>query len=232
MRAEPDPSVGVVIPAAGAARRMGGKKKPFLRLAGEPVLLRAMRPFLSHAGVRTLAVALPSEAARQPPSWLTDLGPHVRVVEGGQTRRDSVWAGLSALPAGLDVIVVHDGVRPLVSPQVVGRCIAVAARGAAAVAGYPAVDTLKRVDASGNVTGTPDRASYWHAQTPQAFPGVQLREAYRRAVAQDWPATDDAALVERSGGEVVMVRSSPTNLKITRPEDLETARSVLAGRAP
>ena len=211
---------------------MGGRKKPFLRLAGEPVLLRAMRPFLSHAAVRTLAVALPAEAARQPPSWLTDLGPRVRVVEGGQTRRDSVWAGLSALPAGLDVIVVHDGVRPLVSPRVVDRCIAVAARGAGAVAGYPAVDTLKRVDASGNVTGTPDRANYWHAQTPQAFPGVQFREAYRRAVDQDWPATDDAALVERSGGQVVMVQSSPTNLKITCPEDLETARSVLAGQAP
>ncbi len=229
---EQGPSVGVVIPAAGMARRMGGEKKQFLSLAGEPVLLRAMRPFLSHSGVRAVAVALAAEVAEEPPSWLHDLAPRVRLVEGGRTRRDSVWAGLEALPPALDVIVVHDGARPLVSAEVVARCIEVAAGGAGAVAGFPAVDTLKRVDESGSVTKTPDRARLWHAQTPQAFPGAQLLEAYRRAVSQDWPATDDAALVERSGGKVVMVESSPANLKITCPEDLETARSVLAGRAP
>ena len=226
------PSVGVVVPAAGMARRMGGERKQFLNLAGEPILLRAIRPFLAHPGVRVVVVALPADQVEQPPSWLTDRDDRIRVVEGGETRRDSVWAGLQALPPDLDVVVVHDGARPLVSPEVVARCIEVAAGGAGAVAGFPAVDTMKRVDESGSVAGTPQRSSLWHAQTPQAFPGAQILEAYRRALAEDWPATDDAALVEKSGGTVVMVESSPTNLKITRQEDLEVAESVLARRVP
>jgi 2-C-methyl-D-erythritol 4-phosphate cytidylyltransferase len=97
-----------------------------------------------------------------------------------------------------------------------------------AVAGFPAVDTVKLVDGEGMVTETADRSRLWHAQTPQAFPGPALIEAYRRAVREDWAATDDAALLERAGGRVMMVESSPGNLKITRPEDLDAAEAVLA----
>jgi len=226
------PSVGVVVPAAGLSRRMGGERKQFLSLAGEPILLRAVRPFLAHAGVRAIVVALPAEQVERVPPWLIDRDDRILIVEGGETRRDSVWAGLQALPPDLDVVVVHDGARPLVSPDVVARCIDVAAGGVGAVAGYPAVDTMKRVDDAGSVTGTPERSSLWHAQTPQAFPGVQILQAYQRAIAEDWPATDDAALIEKSGGAVVMVESSPANLKITRQEDLDVAESVLARRAP
>ena len=225
------PTVGVVVPAAGMARRMGGVSKQFLTLAGEPVLLRALGPFLSYPGVRVVVVALPTEQVHTPPSWLTDRDDRIRIVEGGATRRDSVWAALQALPPDLDVAVVHDGARPMTSPEVIARCIEVAAGGAGAVAGFPAVDTIKQVDESGGVIGTPARSTLWHAQTPQAFPAGQIVEAYGRAVAEGWSATDDAAIVEQSGGTVFMVESSPTNLKITHPEDLEVAESVLAGRA-
>ena len=224
--------MGVVVPAAGMARRMGGERKPFLNLAGEPVLLRSVRPFLAHPGVQAVVVALPADHVKQVPSWLIDLDDRMLIVEGGQSRRDSVWAGLQALPPDLDVVVVHDGARPLVSLDVVSRCIDVAAGGVGAVAGFAAVDTMKRVDEAGGVTATLERSSLWHAQTPQAFPGARIIEAYRRAVAEDWPATDDAALLEKSGGAVIMVESSPTNLKITHQEDLDVAESVLARRVP
>jgi 2-C-methyl-D-erythritol 4-phosphate cytidylyltransferase len=211
---------------------MGGERKQFLSLAGEPILLRAVRPFLAHSGVRAVVVALPADDVETAPSWLADHDDRIVIVEGGETRRDSVWAGLQALPQDLDVVVVHDGARPLMSPEVVARCIEVAGGGVGAVAGYPAVDTMKRVDETGVVTGTPERSSLWHAQTPQAFPGGLIIEAYQRAIAEDWPATDDAALIEMIGGEVVMVESSPTNLKITRQEDLDVAESVLRRRVP
>jgi 2-C-methyl-D-erythritol 4-phosphate cytidylyltransferase len=220
--------VGVVVPAAGCGQRMGGLAKPFLELCGEPVLMRALRPFLDHPAVQEVIVSLSPDHAESPPAWLIEADRRIRVVAGGETRRDSVWAGLQELSDGLDVAVVHDGARPLVSREVVGRCIAVAGRGACGVAGVPAVDTMKEVDEDGVVVATPDRSRLWHAQTPQAFPLDVIMAAYRRAFAEDFPATDDAALVERLGGRVVMVESSADNLKITRPEDLEMARLMLS----
>jgi len=223
-------TVGVVVPAAGSGQRMGGMAKPFLELCGEPVLMRALRPFLDHPGVREMIVSLPMVQAESPPAWLIEADPRVRVVAGGETRRDSVWAGLQALSDALDVAVIHDGARPLVSPHVVGGCIALAGTGVGAVAGVRVVDTMKEVEGDGHIAATPDRSRLWHAQTPQAFPLGVIRDAYRQALTQDVPATDDAALVERVAGAVVMVESSADNLKITRPEDLETAESILSRR--
>jgi 2-C-methyl-D-erythritol 4-phosphate cytidylyltransferase len=221
-------TVGVVVPAAGSGQRMGGLAKPFLELCGEPVLMRALRPFLDHPAVQEVVVSLPPDHADPPPDWLIETDERIRVVEGGETRRASVWAGLQALSDTLDVAVVHDGARPLVSREVVGACIAVAGRGGCGVAGVPVVDTMKEVDGEGQVVGTPDRSRLWHAQTPQAFPLAVIMDAYRRASTEDVSVTDDAALVERVGGRVVMVESSADNLKITRPEDLQLAELVLA----
>ena len=221
-------TVGLVVPAAGSGQRMGGLAKPFLELCGEPVLMRALRPFLDHPAVQEVIVSLPPDHAESPPAWLIEADQRIRVVAGGETRRDSVWAGLQALSDALDVAVVHDGARPLVSREVVGRCIAVAGRGVCGVAGVPAVDTMKEVDGGGVVLATPDRSRLWHAQTPQAFPLGVIMEAYRWAFREGFPATDDAALVERVGGRVVMVESSADNLKITRPEDLDMAELVLS----
>lgn len=221
------PRVGVAVPAAGSGRRLGGVKKTFLTLEGEPVLSRALRPFLASEDVVAVVVALAPEDAEEPPLWLTDLNPRVSLTVGGATRRDSVWAALEALPVECEVIAVHDGARPLVSPEVVRRCIEVASEGIGAVAGIRAVDTMKRVDAEGFVLETPVRSSLWNAQTPQVFPREVLVDAYRRARELDLPATDDSELVEACGGRVRMVESSPRNLKVTRPGDLDVARLLL-----
>lgn len=221
--------VGVAVPAAGSGLRMGGVRKAFLELAGEPVLLHALRPFLADGRVVAVAVALAPDDTSAPPSWLSGLDPRVRVVAGGATRSQSVRSAIAALPEGLDVIVVHDAARPLVTTRVVSQCIDVALDGAGAVAGCPAVDTLKRVDAARLVVETPDRASFWHAQTPQAFPAAVLKAAYGDTLAE---GTDDAALVERARPDVrvQMVDAGPSNLKVTRPDDVPVAEAILRSR--
>ena len=184
----------MVVPAAGSGRRMGGQSKPFLELAGRPVLLHALEALLADARVEIVVVALAPGHAGAPPAWLGELDARIRIVVGGATRGHSVRNALAALPADLDLIGVHDAARPLVTAALVGRCIERAATGVGAVAGTPAVDTIKRVGEADRVVETPDRTVLWHAHTPQIFPAAVLREAYGPSV-EVGVATDDSALV-------------------------------------
>lgn len=219
--------VGVAVPAAGSGQRMGGVRKPFLSLCGEPVLLHALRPFLADGRVVAVVVALGEADAADPPAWLTAMDARVRVVAGGATRAESVRNALRALPDDLDVVAVHDAARPLVTGDVVSRCIDVAVGGEGAVAGCPAVDTMKEVDGEGRVVATPDRARLWHAHTPQVLPATVARRAYEGELGS---ATDDASLVEGMEIPVRMVDGGPLNLKVTRPEDVLVAEAVLRSR--
>jgi len=219
--------VGVAVPAAGSGSRMGGVRKPLLELAGVPILVHALRPFLVLDSVVDVVVALAPEQTAAAPIWLTELDPRVRVVAGGGCRSESVSLALAAISPEVDVIAVHDAARPLVTAEVVAACVEVAAAGKGAVAGCPAVDTLKEVDARGRIVRTPDRERYWRAHTPQVFPAAMLREAYASGAS----ATDDAALIERLGGEVVMVDGGAWNVKVTRPEDVPVAEAILIARA-
>ncbi len=209
---------------------MGGVRKPFLELRGEPVLLWAIRPFLSLPEVTAVVVALPAEIVEDPPAWLTQADPRIRVTAGGETRRHSVWNAIQALPADVNIIAVHDAARPLIDTDTIRRCVAVARAGLGAVAGVPAADTLKRVDDDQHVVETPDRSRLWQAQTPQVFPRDLLVDAYRRAQEGQWAATDDASLVERIGGTIRMVEASSHNLKLTTPADVALAEAILGQR--
>ena len=232
-RADSTPTLGVAIPAAGSGRRAGGRKQ-YRELKGRPVLLRALQPFLRDPRVEAVAVALPEDDAAHPPPWLTEADPRLRVVTGGDSRTASVAAALRALPQNLTHLAVHDAARPLMGPDVLERCLAevVAAPDHVdgAVAGWPAVDTVKRVDDDDFVVETPTRRYLRQAQTPQLFRAHLLREAYRRAEAEGLEDTDDAALVARMGGRVRMVRGSRWNLKVTLPEDTVVAEAVLRAR--
>lgn len=219
-------TLGVVVPAAGIGTRMGGRKKQYLLLKGRPVLAHALQPFLDHPSLAIAVVALPPEDASEPPPWLRELDPRVRVVAGGRSRGESVFRGLQALPE-VDVVMVHDGARPLVSLETVDACFQAALAGTGAVAGLPAVDTLKEVDEEGRILSTPDRSRIWHAHTPQAFPAALIRQAYADAQDRGFPATDDAALAEHMGFPVRMVRGNPENLKVTRPQDVAVAEALL-----
>jgi 2-C-methyl-D-erythritol 4-phosphate cytidylyltransferase len=222
--------LGVAIPAAGGGSRMGGRKKAFLEVAGRALLERAMAPFLAHPDVISVAVAVPVDDLGDLPDFLADADPRVRVVAGGQTRLHSVRAALSALRPEVTTVLVHDAARPLVTREIIDRCVRVARTGEGAVAGWPVVDTLKEVETDGRVLSTPDRTAIWSAQTPQAFPREALLEAYRRAVEEGASATDDAALFTRYGGRVRMVEGAPWNLKVTHPEDVAVAELFLRAR--
>lgn len=214
--------------AAGFGRRFGGRTpKQFLEVGGEPILLRAVRAFAEHAAIAETVVVLPPAYAAAPPEWLRRLP--VRIAPGGAERGDSVWNGLAALAAELDPVLVHDGARPFVTGDIITRVLE-AARGGGAIAAVPVADTLKRVEPDGWIAETVKRATLWLAQTPQGFPRHMLVRAYEQARAEGMPGTDDAELVERLGERVSVVHGSPTNVKITRAEDLRLAEA-LAGTA-
>jgi 2-C-methyl-D-erythritol 4-phosphate cytidylyltransferase len=206
--------------AAGSGERLGaGRPKAFVMLAGRPMLewsLDALRA----AGVSVVVVALPP-GERAPDGCVG--------VPGGVTRSASVRAALAAAPEGVDV-VVHDAARPLVEPELFRRALAALDGADAAIAAAPVTDTIKEAGPDGRVTATLDRSRLWAIQTPQAF----RRAALERALAVDdavlAAATDDAWLVERAGGTVRVVESTPANFKVTTPHDLQVAAQLLSQR--
>lgn len=217
-----------VIPAGGQGVRMG-RKKPQIALAGRPVLGWTLDVFERLPAVRGVVVAVPQEDVA---TWRRRLRGYRKVkavVAGGAERQASVQQALEAVPAEVAWILVHDGVRPCITPDLARRVLDVAGEHGAAIAALPVSETLKRgVDEW--VKETVDRTGLWAIQTPQAFRASLLREAHRRAAAEGIWATDDAALVEWLGAPVRLVPGLPGNVKITRPEDLRLARALLAGR--
>lgn len=218
-----------MIVAGGSGRRIGGPvRKQYLEIAGRPVLLRAILPFLHHPRIHQTVVVVPPDDALAPPPWLAALD--VSIVAGGAERGDSVWNGLRAVGGDADLVLVHDGARPFVSADVIGRVLD-ACGDAGAIAAVPVTDTIKEVGEDGTITGTPDRARLWQAQTPQGFPRAGLVRAYTKAREEGVAATDDAALYERYVGPVRVVTGSYRNLKVTRPEDLPVAEALALAAA-
>ena len=220
--------VAAVVVAAGSGKRMGGVRKQYLDLLGEPVLLRALRPFLEHPGISSVVVVLPEEEAAAPPPWLSGL--EVLCVGGGAERSDSVLRGLRALPGAVSVVLVHDGARPLVTRGVLDGVIAAAAAGEGAVVAVPASDTIKEAGSDKRVVRTIPRSQIWQAQTPQGFPLDALLRCHERAQSAGWSVTDDAELFERCGLPVVLIEGDRENIKITRPEDLAIAEAIVRRR--
>lgn len=215
----------MIVVAAGRGARMGGEvPKQYLVLAGHPVLLHALRPFVSHPEVAAVVVVLPPGDADAPPSWLAGLaGDALKIVPGGADRAASVRSGLSALPPECSVVLVHDGARPFPPRTAIDGGIQAARAGHAALPALPVSDTLKRADDFGRVLGTVPREGLWRAQTPQAFPRTLLERAHAAEMAGDIVATDDAMLAELVGAVVEILPGTARNLKITTRDDLALA---------
>ena len=213
-----------IVVAAGSGRRFG-EPKQFASLGGRPVLAWAVDACRTVSDGVVLVV--PAEAE------LGGLPGVDAVVNGGESRAHSVRNGLAAVPDEADVIVVHDAARPLASPALFAAVLDALTDEAVdgAVPGLVPSDTIKVVDESMNVSNTLDRATLVAVQTPQAFRAAALREAHAREKGPQDAATDDAMLVESSGGRIRVVPGHTANLKITTPEDLETAERLLAGEA-
>jgi 2-C-methyl-D-erythritol 4-phosphate cytidylyltransferase/2-C-methyl-D-erythritol 2,4-cyclodiphosphate synthase len=220
--------VSAIIAAGGRGLRFGGDRpKQLLALAGQPILQRTVDAFLRCNSISSVVVALPPELVADPPPYLVSSAKPLRVVPGGERRQDSVARAFAAVPAGTDVVAIHDAARPLVSDAVIRRTVDAAAQSGAAIAALRARDTVKRSGADGVIVETLRREEIYLAQTPQAFRTAILREAL--ALADD--VTDEAALAERAGHPVRLVEGDPRNLKITTPDDLRIAEQLLAPSA-
>lgn len=221
------PPTGVILAAAGAGRRLGGRlPKALVPLAGKPLFLHSLETFSRLPFVREIVVVLPAgwgERVERRYGRRLRACRVTRLVEGGARRQDSVRQGLRALSSPL--VLVHDAARPLVSARAIRAVARAAARHGGAVLASPAVDTVKIADARGFVRATPERARVWHAETPQGFRREVLETAYR--VNGRAEATDDAQLAERAGRRVAIVPSPGPNFKVTTREDLARAAKVL-----
>ena len=206
--------------------------KLLLPLAGRPVLAWTLEAALACQEIVWIGLVGQPVDAEAIGALVSAAQPDRPVVwiEGGDTRQKSVSRGLEALPAGAEEVLIHDGARCLVNPELIARCGAAVRAGEAVVAATRVTDTIKRVDASGMISGTPDRQELWGAQTPQGFGVERLRQAHRRAIDEGWSVTDDASLFERLGWPVRVIEAPPSNLKITTPFDLTIAEAVLAAR--
>lgn len=229
----PPPVVHLLIAAAGSGRRMGAdRNKLLLSVAGRPVLAWTLEAALACATIRWIGVvgqpldrfaveALVAAAAPdRPVAW----------IDGGDSRQDSVRRGLAALPREAEHVLIHDGARCLVDPDLLERCAAAVRQGQAVIAATPVSDTIKRVDGAGTILDTPDRRQLWAAQTPQGFAVERLRSAHELAQQEGWSVTDDAALFERLGWPVQVLAAEPSNIKVTTPFDLRIAEAVLSLR--
>ncbi|MBM6403146.1 2-C-methyl-D-erythritol 4-phosphate cytidylyltransferase [Phycicoccus sp. CSK15P-2] len=218
--------VGVVVVAAGSGSRLGaGRPKAFVPLGGRPLLDWALEGVAAVAGLRSVAVVVPAELV-DADGWAgVALPPGATVVAGGAERTESVAAGLAVLDPACDVVLVHDAARCLTPVSVFDRVVEAVRAGAdGVVPGLAVVDTVKTVDTEGYVTGTPDRSGLRAVQTPQGFP----RDVLLGAHASGMVATDDAALVERTGHRVRVVEGDPLAFKVTTPDDLARAERLVA----
>ena len=233
--------VFVIIPAAGLGTRMSAsspgnksKSKQFFELQGTPILIHTLRKFAANRMVSEIVVALRKnetvgflKQAEQ-----EEFAKPLRVVEGGEHRQNSVANALASLEAAdEDIVLVHDAVRPFVSDQTITGVIAAVQKYDAAIAGIPAIDTVKQVDRTSDgavVLATVPRERMVLAQTPQGFRFGLLKKAFDEAIADGFIGTDEASLVEKWGGTVHVVMGSASNVKITTPGDLELAEFYMS----
>ncbi len=224
-----------VIPAAGQGKRMmGDRNKQFMLLKDIPIIVHTLKVFQELPLVTEIIIVCGAGEAEYYHSEILPayrITKPVSVVTGGRERQDSVYRGLEAVSDNVRHVLIHDGARPFVSPELIYALAEEVKLSAAVVPGIPVKDTIKRTDSGGFITDTPPRDGLWQVQTPQTFDLQLIRKAYREAVKAGFYGTDDSSLVERLGIAVKLIPGSYENIKITTPEDLIIAEVLLKRRA-
>lgn len=223
---------GVILPAAGfGARMQSAIPKQFLELAGEPILIRTVKAFAQCSEIHCIVIAIAADQHQHMTTLLSGhLPPQYRdkilITTGGKTRQQSVKAGLDAMPEKINVILVHDGARPLVSRELIKACLNMITVQGAAIAAVPVNDTIKRLAPDKTIGQTIDRSNLFCAQTPQGAQRYLFERAYQVAVEDRFIGTDEASLLEHAKIPVTIVEGEEQNIKITRPGDLQIARGL------
>jgi 2-C-methyl-D-erythritol 4-phosphate cytidylyltransferase len=225
--------VHLLIPAAGSGKRMGANRnKLLLKVRSKPLIAWTLLAAESARSINWIGIV------SQPPDWddfksiIADLKlkKTIALIPGGSTRQESVYNGLQALPTNAGQVLIHDGARCLVTPNLFDACSDAILHCSGLIAAVPVKDTIKVVDDNGIIKSTPDRKQLWAAQTPQGFDVNLLKQCHAQGVRQGWEVTDDAALFEKCAMEVRIVPGEETNLKITTPQDLAIAEFILSHR--
>ena len=221
--------VGAIIPAAGRGKRIGASvPKQFLEIQGKPLLHHTLTVFASCKLIDYVVLVMPrADVDEMGEDWLNKYEIVRAVVVGGEQRQDSVYNGFNSLEEGTDIVVVHDGVRPFTTPQMITATVEAAQQHGAAITAIPVSDTVKQA-ADGFVKQTVSRDGLWRVQTPQAFQYRLLQQAFKKAKKDSYYGTDEGSLVEYLGERVKIVPGSELNIKITRKEDLVLGESLLS----
>jgi 2-C-methyl-D-erythritol 4-phosphate cytidylyltransferase len=229
-------SVAAIVVAGGSGERLGlTGGKQLAVVAGLPVMSWTVKALAEAPEIGLIVVVTHPDRVseyREAAIEMLSITTPVVFAPGGVTRQASVAAGLALVPDAVDLVLVQDGARPLITPLLISSALTALKadqNAAGAVVGHPSVDTLKLVE-DGAVLSTPDRSRYWAVQTPQVFRSSELRSAYAAAVAEGFVGTDDSSLVERVGGRVVLVEGPRDNIKVTVAEDLVLVEAALRGR--
>ncbi|HQC50947.1 MAG TPA: 2-C-methyl-D-erythritol 4-phosphate cytidylyltransferase [bacterium] len=219
----------VIIAAAGVGRRMGGNvPKQYLNLLGKPVICHTLERFIS-PGIDEIIVVVETDRVESFRAEIVEFfgyPSNVRVVAGGDVRQRSVYNGLMATSSDVNVVLVHDGVRPFVSREQIDKISDMAFHKGACILAHPIKETIKRICSDGTIAETVDREGLFGAQTPQAFRRDVIVGAMERAFADGFVGTDEASLFERCGGKVHIVSGDSRNIKITTPSDLTVAEAI------
>lgn len=223
----------LLIPAAGMGRRMGSERnKLLLTLLDKPLLTWTLLSAEAATCIDWIGImGQPVDFPEFKDILATvNLSKPVELIQGGDTRQESVYNGLQALPSDAEQVLIHDGARCLATPQLFERCAQALQEYQGLIAAIPVKDTIKVVDEDGLILDTPERKQLWAAQTPQGFNVKLLKDCHEQGRQQSWEVTDDAALFEKCGLSVHIVMGEETNLKVTTPVDLSVAEFILKAR--
>jgi 2-C-methyl-D-erythritol 4-phosphate cytidylyltransferase len=223
----------LLIPAAGMGRRMGSdRNKLLLKLQEKPLLAWTLSAAETAQSISWIGIIGQSSDFSDFKNIIADLKltKPIKLIVGGDTRQESVYNGLQALPATAERVLIHDGARCLATPELFDRCSAAVLNCQGLIAAIPVKDTIKIVDQDLYIKDTPDRNNLWAAQTPQGFEVQLLKDCHDRGKELGWSVTDDAALLEKCHIPVKIVAGEETNLKVTTPVDLAIADFILHQR--
>ncbi|NLC45438.1 MAG: 2-C-methyl-D-erythritol 4-phosphate cytidylyltransferase [Clostridiales bacterium] len=224
------PIIGIILAAAKGLRMGGSVPKQYHELAGRPILAHSLEAFDRAPSIDAIViVSADKKTIKEDILQRWPISKPVNFVLGGSERQDSVWNALNAIES-CKIVVIHDGVRPLIEVPVIEESIRVAQEFGAAIAGMPSKDTIKIVDDKGFSIKTPDRNTLWAIQTPQTFKFNLLKEAHIKAKQDVYIGTDDSSLLERINYPVKLIEGGYDNIKITTPEDLIIASEILKFR--
>ena len=218
----------LLIPAAGSGSRMkAGKNKLLIELEGESLIYWTLKSIFSASSISWVGIIGQPKDKELLLNSLKDFSHKVKWINGGETRQESVFNGLNSLPKDAEKVLIHDGARCLINPELINKCAAELEENEAVIVATKVTDTIKIVDSEGFIKDTPNRQYLWAAQTPQGFLVDSLKKAHTMAIDKNLIVTDDASLFEMLNWKVKIIEGNYSNIKVTSPIDLKIAKLFL-----